>query len=573
VPDPDWQDPILPVSERDVSGGRIAFGCVTESSDRFLQQSARLLLSLRWFGGPVHDAAFFLCVVGDLPAPARRFFEKYGARIVPVERFSPAHGPSNKLRFLELDELDAWTHAVLLDCDTLIVQDPSAWVQPAGLGAKVADMPTVTADGMRRIGARLGIDFPLDTMQHDVAQTACGPYFNSGVVAVAREWRALLARAWAQRNRQVLVMLDAASGEFRFTDQISLALAACELEVAVTPLPSVLNLPCHLHPSVYPDHFHELDPVIVHYHWLSDDRGYVLKSPLRRANLRLAAFNARLRAERKGAPAPPAGRRRSDAGVDGAKVIVGSGWWCDGKPTDYQIGDPRTRSPWFFEVWMTQILRCLAPERVVITDSDSPVKPDYQGHDRVVWVPLDANYGHANDIRLGRITTKYSGFTRSVLNGAMYAMCCDADYFVYVEQDCLIVGEDFLRHAVGDSECDILIGQRTTGGRGLSGRPAAPMLQQSLMIVKRSGLARFLIGLLRADWTDGEVSPEETMGRIYDPLDVVRVPFGRSRPLDYALSHYYVQHLQADELEQLLGSLAPDGTVHDEGVAPFYESL
>jgi len=97
-----------------------------------------------------------------------------------------------------------------------------------------------------------------------------------------------------------------------------------------------------------------------------------------------------------------------------------------------------------------------------------------------------------------------------VIMGAMYALGCDAEFYVYVEQDALLYGDDFLMHALGDSTDDILLGPPTQNGRGRHG-PAAPMMQQSLMIVRRCALERFLIGLLDAPWSDGEQSPEETM--------------------------------------------------------------
>ena len=99
----------------------------------------------------------------------------------------------------------------------------------------------------------------------------------------------------------------------------------------------------------------------------------------------------------------------------------------------------------------------------------SPIKPNLQSRDDVQWIELDRNYGHPNDIRVGSIHTKYSGFTRSVIMGAMYALSCDADFYVYVEQDALLFGDDFLMHALGDSTDDILLGPATQNGRGSAG--------------------------------------------------------------------------------------------------------
>jgi hypothetical protein len=67
------------------------------------------------------------------------------------------------------------------------------------------------------------------------------------------------------------------------------------------------------------------------------------------------------------------------------------------------------------------------------------------------------------------------------------------------------------------------------------------MLQQSLIVVRRSGLERFLSGILGAPWTDGEVSPEETMRTRLEPYELLQVPYGRSRPIDFNRSHFYAQ--------------------------------
>jgi hypothetical protein len=111
----------------------------------------------------------------------------------------------------------------------------------------------------------------------------------------------------------------------------------------------------------------------------------------------------------------------------------------------------------------------------------------------------------------------------------MYALCCDADFYVFVEQDCLLYGDDLLNCAVANSSDDILLGQPTKNGKGLKGSVAAPMLQNALIIVRRPGLERFIDAISGAPWTDGQVSPEQTMQRRDAPYGLIGIPFGRSR--------------------------------------------
>jgi glycosyltransferase involved in cell wall biosynthesis len=233
------------------------------------------------------------------------------------------------------------------------------------------------------------------------------------------------------------------------------------------------------------------------------------------------------------------------------KVVVGSGWWSDDTPHDWTIGTADTHAPAFFRIWLRLVRKYLSPERIVVTDSCSPLKPPAADRDGVEWIELDRNYGHANDIRLGRIRTKHSGFARSVFLGATYALACDADYYVYVEQDCVIRGEGFLDAIVAGMKHPIALGAPTAGGVGIEG-PAAPMLQQSLMIVARAGLERFIASIVTATESDGDVPPEIKFARRLKPFSTIAIPFGRSRPLDFAAPHFYAQHLTAEELHAFL---------------------
>lgn len=236
------------------------------------------------------------------------------------------------------------------------------------------------------------------------------------------------------------------------------------------------------------------------------------------------------------------------------KIVVGSGWWCSGKRSQWNIGDDLIRSPDFFQLWHRQVLKYINPEKIIVVDSNSPIKPNPENLEKVEFISLDKNYGHANDIRADLVDGKICGFNRAIILSATYAMCCDADYYVYIEQDCVIKGHGFVEKAIGGQEFDFFCGQRTEGGQGLHGNTAAPMLQQSVQIVKKSKLETFISKLINAPESDGEMSPERKMERDMAPYGLLQVPYGRSRPIDFTLSHYYAQHFTRDELLQFLES-------------------
>lgn len=532
--------------------GQVVFGCVIETQGPYMDQAARLLLSLRWFGGAQADAPFFLAVVGHLSDCQADFFIRHGAKIVGVSRFDERHGPSNKLRFFELSDLDDYGHIVLLDCDTIIVQDPSCWVQCRDFAAKPADLPTVSVNALSQYLKSHGIPVPEPDYCHDVAEVAGLPYFNSGVIVLGRSWRKKFIAAWKHFDIDLIKNSSKFDIPPYHVDQASLTAAVLSQSIPIQVLPTAMNFPAHFSVNRYPDRVWSIDPIVIHYHGLSDKNGYVKPLPCPGARLRAQMFNARLRAER-GCPIT----NKPAAPKHDKKVIVATGWWSSEEKSQWSIGSDAIRSAAFFDTWYRQVSKCMAPAKIIVTDSHAPIKPDWTSYPNVEWVELDRNYGHPNDLRIGKIKTKFSGYTRSVVNGAMYAFCCDADYFVYVEQDCLVRGEDFLAHAIGDSEHDFWLGAKTEGGVGIEGRAAASMYQNSLIIVARSGLARFISGLLSSPQGDGELSIEVIMERQCSPFGIVAVPYGRSRPIDFGRSHFYAQHLTKDELSLFLDSEQP----------------
>jgi hypothetical protein len=242
------------------------------------------------------------------------------------------------------------------------------------------------------------------------------------------------------------------------------------------------------------------------------------------------------------------------------KVVVATGWWSPDARSPWSVGDDLIRSSAFFPLWHRQVMRCLDPAAILVTDSASPNKPDFSAFSRVQVASLDRNYGHANDLRVNSLPTRYSGFTRSVLMGAMFALCCEADFYVYVEQDCLLRGEDFLSAAISDPSFDFYCGAWPENARTFHGGEAARMPQRSLQIARRVGIVRLIETILSAPEGDGELSGEAKMERDMAPLGHLAVPYGRSRPIDFSLSHFYAQQMTLDEL---LGFLAAEGLAFD----------
>jgi hypothetical protein len=500
----------------------VVFACPAGEGLDDLTAAARLLMSLRWFGGSVANAKFVLGCAEPIPGEADRLFRQFRSDVVRIP-FDPAS--SGRIELLGSPAVAGHEVVVLLDPNTLITGDPAQWLDVPGFAASIKE--------------------------EEVSPGRSRSSVDTGVVVVAASHRGRLAEVWAASRRSLADASGSACGQD--LDRAGLALAVETSDIFFRALPEEMNLVVSMTAGACPAGARPRSPAIIQYHGLGYPTGF-LRPPLHPCSAHIEAFNARLRAS--GHACLPAAReimpkpRKTEPRRP--KVVVGSGWWCDREPHQWAIGGASNHSIAFFDVWYRQVMRCLGPDRIVVTDSASPVKPDHRSYAGIQWIELDQNYGHPNDIRVGKVRTKYSGFTRSLINGAMYALCCDADFYVYVEQDCLVHGDDFLAQAIGEATEDILVGTPTENGRGLFGKVAASMIQQSLVVVARSGLERFLDGLLGAPWTDGERSPEQTMRHRLAPYGFLQVPYGRSRPIDFARSHIYAQHLTDEELAEFL---------------------
>lgn len=248
------------------------------------------------------------------------------------------------------------------------------------------------------------------------------------------------------------------------------------------------------------------------------------------------------------------------------KYVIGSGWWCtqdaSGGPQRKTLGDDVIRTAAFHELWYQSVDRFADPCKILIVDSAAPVRPPAHVADpRVEIVRLDENYGHAT-----ACTARFCGYTRSCLMGVAYAWLCDADYFVYVEQDCLLYGEGLIEYAIERMTHDYMFG----GGEG-----TPQPIQQSLFIIRRPAFGRFLNGLDRIRASDREVSPEVKFARLaWDCVPArigpIRLPrlqrrwwkltgglwrdrlpygYGRVRPIEWNRPRFYFQHGSREEVD------------------------
>ncbi|MCE7536795.1 hypothetical protein [Aliivibrio fischeri] len=255
------------------------------------------------------------------------------------------------------------------------------------------------------------------------------------------------------------------------------------------------------------------------------------------------------------------------------KYIISSGWWCNGDDEDTReklLGDDLIREKDFFSNWFEAINLFTNPEKIIVVDSNSPVKPDLSvADDRVEFISLDENAGHSTNH-----TGQYCGYTRAIFAGMGYAISCNVDYWVYVEQDALLYGDNIVENAISEMQGDFLFG---------SGEGTPQVLQQSLIIMKTAFLPTFIKNYTDINYTDNQISPELKFALSCSPyykiiskvmfiktkiksIDkfIMRLSnfyfkylinknsfnfgYGRARPIDFDEQFFYFQHGDKNEL-------------------------
>jgi hypothetical protein len=274
-------------------------GCVADCTPKYLDQALRLLQSWRWFAGDLASAEFHVCIVDKMDVWYRKRYEEYGAKVHLVSRFSQCHPPSNKLRLFELTAARNSDRIILLDCDTVVVQDPKRLITGADFLAKIADYPTTTHQIFEALFAAFGVPLPARDQRCTVRSDPTIPYFNSGVLSFSREAVRTLVPEWIRLNSLFVEQLQLLKECSQYCEQASLSVALAATATSFDTLGNEMNFPGHITEPTLDSAFADIDPAIIHYHWLVNDLGLLEPSRYPKVDRRIEQFNNRLREERR----------------------------------------------------------------------------------------------------------------------------------------------------------------------------------------------------------------------------------------------------------------------------------
>lgn len=255
------------------------------------------------------------------------------------------------------------------------------------------------------------------------------------------------------------------------------------------------------------------------------------------------------------------------------KYVITTGWWCtnddDQETRKSFIGSNKIRTRGFFRLWLNAVNSFATPEKILIVDSASPVKPVLPDDTRIETISIDCNAGHSTN-HIG----KYSGVTRAHIIGMNYALTCEVDYWVYIEQDALIYGEKIIENCIENMKQGIMFGD---------GEGTPQPMQQSLMIIKKDKIPLFLKRLTDIKSSDNQISPEMKFAmatsrialmlpeflfygwggknsnrfikrkmnfiiKVLGTFDRLPIGYGRKRPINFNDKSFYFQHGNEEEL-------------------------
>lgn len=294
--------PSSPRAQTGLTAQDFLVGCVAENDPRFLGQALRLVQSIRWFGGELAEARVRVCVVGDLGRSFRQEFERYGAEVRIVSRLQQHHRVANQPQlFPEVWETDR-EMLLLLDCDMVVVQDPLPWMRRGSFQAKIAPLPTVTPEILERVFHHYGLPLPAREYVNSFAGTPTIPYCNSGMILLPSHLARQILPVWSDYNQRLTDEIEILHPCERQCHQASLSLALAALPIPFAEAPVELNFQLNLSQFPPPEGFFAVDPAILHYYDGADPEGYLLHTPYPFAQVRIEAFNRRLRQEREGRP-------------------------------------------------------------------------------------------------------------------------------------------------------------------------------------------------------------------------------------------------------------------------------
>jgi hypothetical protein len=176
--------------------------------------------------------------------------------------------------------------------------------------------------------------------------------------------------------------------------------------------------------------------------------------------------------------------------------LICTGWYSSNETRKYKtFGDDSIRHQSFRPLWWHSVDQFIQPQHVLIVDSASPLKPEDHLYTSTKFsnIELLKNPGHSQNCK-----THYCGAMAAIIIGLEFALHNDVDFVLYVEQDALIYGKDFLDKVKHELlENDFVFGGKAFGE-----------IEQTVFAINKKGIRKFLSAINQINYTDRQIGPE-----------------------------------------------------------------
>ncbi|WP_409305792.1 class I SAM-dependent methyltransferase [Peribacillus sp. SCS-155] len=275
--------------------GRLLIGCVAENNPKYQRQALNLVKSIRWFGGEMAGSNIFVCVVDEADPWFVKELQRWGAFVRVVQRFSDIHPPSNKFRFLELAESEFYDTIILMDCDTVLVEDPFKYIKGDKFQATMAGKGNISHETFKGLFEHYNLELPNQEFVTTITGVPTIWYCNAGVLIFPKNILKSFLPVWKDYVFDLYINKSLLRGKFFFCEQVALTLAYFSKQIPFEELPTELNF--HLLPTNQYTRRHSY-PYIIHYHKLFDSNGFLSEMSHDPKSLEMVQkFNTRLRQE------------------------------------------------------------------------------------------------------------------------------------------------------------------------------------------------------------------------------------------------------------------------------------
>jgi hypothetical protein len=213
---------------------------------------------------------------------------------------------TNKLRFFQQPDLDRYETILLLDCDTLVVQNPFPALDDSLVQAKIVPRIIIEHQKFATIFRALDVPLPAPSCRTSLTGEKIIPYFNTGVVCInARAIESLIPR-WIGYVDRLIQRVELLTPHEWFIEQVALSLAVASGGCAFSHVGNELNFQIHFPREHFIPEIARIDPRIVHYHGGVTARKTIARTAYRLANARIEEFNRRQEEEASARPVRPA---------------------------------------------------------------------------------------------------------------------------------------------------------------------------------------------------------------------------------------------------------------------------